>query len=421
MPRGTGETGDGRLGQAFRVLRASFATRHALDREYEANLANGGLFIPGHLSLLYGEPVVVLVELPFADAAVELEGRAVQTIPAEFEANGGRAGVAIELSEPPVEIRQRLEAAIGDRLLDEREAGEGQRYAKRSVAHVRARVRVPGVTELEGETRNLSLAGVLVAVDEDPPPVGQDVVVAILHPTTGDEREIPGMVARHDVDQEGVVRGLGIQFAVDPEHADETLAYLGQVKASEHARRLGGISGSIATLGLEDLVSSFGQCVPSGRFTLMNAGQVGTIHVAGGMMVSAQMGAAVGIKALVRMASWRDGSFEFHANESPEEGEQASVGLPIHAALLEAARLVDESRSHRSVRLPRRAGLRVEHRAVDLSDPALSKIESRVLDLAGVGMNVSRLLDTIQEPDALIEQAILALVESGALHMEEAA
>ncbi len=409
------------VGQAYRVLQASFATRHALDREYEANLANGGLFIPGRLSLLYDEPVVVLVDLPFAETAVELEGRVVQTIPAEFEENGGRAGVAIELADPPDVVRDRLEEAIGAPMLDERESGEGQRYAKRSVAHVRAQVRVPGVAELEGETRNLSLAGVLVAIDGEAPPVGQDVVVAIVHPTTGEDREIPGLIARHELDAEGGVCGLGIQFAVEPERADETLAYLAQVKASEHARRLGGITGSIATLGLEDLVSSFGRCVPSGRFTLMNAGQVGTIYVADGLLVSAQMGAAVGIKALVRMACWRDGNFEFHANEPIEEGEQASVGLPIDAALLEAARFMDESRARRGVTLPRRAGLRVDHREVDLDDPNLSKTESRILDLAGVGMTVSRLLDTIQEPDALVEEAILGLVENGALRMEEPA
>lgn len=407
------------MGQAYRVLRVCFETRPALDREYQANLANGGLFIPGHLELLYGEPVVVLVELDFADAAIELEGRVVQTIPAEFEANGGRAGVAIELGDAPGDVRRRIEEAMGEPLLEERDTGAGNRHARRSIAHVRARVRIPGVAELEGETRNLSLAGVLVAIDVEPPPVGQDVVVAIVHPTTGEERAIPGLIARHDVDEYGDVRGIGIQFDVESTDKDDTLAYLGQVKASEHARRLGGITGSIATLGLEDLISSFGQCVPSGRFTLMNAGEVGTIHVANGLMISAAMGAAVGIKALVRMACWEDGSFEFHANLEAEDDGHGTVGLPIDAALIEAARFVDESRSSRGESISRRACLRIQHREIDLDDPTLSKIESRILDLAGVGMTVARLLDTIQEPDGAIEAAIHGLVDDGAVTLEE--
>ncbi len=41
-----------------------------------------------------------------------------------------------------------------------------------------------------------------------------------------------------------------------------------------------------------------------------------------------------------------------------------------------------------------------------------------MLDLAGVGMTVSRILDSIQEPDGLIEPAIVELIEQGALHMK---
>ena len=408
------------MSQAFRVLRVAFESREALEREYEANLVNGGLFIPGHLELLYGEPVLVFVELPFVDRTLELEGRVVQTIPIEFERNGGRAGVALEMSDPPLEIRRVIEQALDQPLLDEVAAGQGQRHAARSVAHVRARVQVPGIAEIEGRTRNLSLAGVLVAIESDPPPVGQEVVVAIVHPTSGESRSIPGLIARHDVADDGRVRGLGIQFAVPAAEADETIAYLNQVKASEHARRLGGITGSIDTLGLNDLILSFGQCVPCGRFTLLNRGEVGVVHVASGVITSAQMGAAIGLKALVRMAAWKNGNFEFHANLEPEEDAPA-LGLPIEAALLETARFIDETRSASGPEVPGNAGLRVEHHKVDLEDPLLSKIERQILDRAGVGMKVSRLLDTIQEPDALIETAIVDLIERGAVRLEAAA
>lgn len=408
------------MGQTYRVLRIAFERPEALELEYATNLSNGGLFLPAALDLLYGEPVLVFVDLPFAGGSVELVGRVVQTIPVEFEANGGRSGVALALNDSPARIREQLEAATGLVFPGERESGVGRRHAARTVAHVRARVRIPGVSELEGRTRNLSLAGVLVAIADEPPPVGQEVSVAIQHPTTGDERELPGIVARHDLDEAGVARGLGIQFVVAPAEAEATVAWLSQVKASEHARRLGGITGSIDTLGLADLVASFGQCVPCGRFTLMRGGEIGTIHVAEGRMTAAQVGAAIGVKALVRMAAWEDGIFEFHANLAADE-EERTMDLPIEAALLEAARLLDESRSHRAAGLPPHAGLRILHHEIDLEDPALSKLQSAILDRAGVGMSVLRVLDTIQEPDGLIERAILDLIEQGALSLEPTA
>ena len=79
------------------------------------------------------------------------------------------------------------------------------------------------------------------------------------------------------------------------------------------------------------------------------------------------------------------------------------------------------SRSASGPEVPGNAGLRVEHHKVDLEDPLLSKIERQILDRAGVGMKVSRLLDTIQEPDALIETAIVDLIERGAVRLEAAA
>ncbi len=408
------------MSHAYRVLRVSFETREELDREYAANLVNGGLFIPGPHALLYGEAVVVFVDLLFSASAVEFEGRVVQSIPAEFEANGGRIGVSVELSSSPLKIRACLEEAISGRFEDEASLGTGNRCAPRSVAHVRARVSVPGAAEIEGRTRNLSLAGVLVAIGDEAPPVGQDVIVAIAHPVSGKERSISGTVARHDLDRGGQIRAIGIQFSVDPGQKEETIDYLSRVKASEHARRLGGITGSIDTLGLNDLILSFGQCIPRGQFTLMNAGEVGTIHVADGLMVFAQVGAARGVKALVRMAEWEDGNFDLHPNPSEEDLEDdGSMSLPIEMALIEAARLIDESRTHRASGLPRDAGLCVTNRTEAREDADLSKIETLILDLAEAGTTVARLLDMIQEPDGLIERNILALVEQGILQLED--
>ena len=360
--------GEAKLSQAYRVLRITFTSREDLECEYRANLVNGGLFIPGQFDLLYGEPVIVLVDLPFVPGAIDLEGCVVQNVPMEFEENGGRAGVALEIEDSLESIRHSLEEQLCEGLQGECDAGVGNRVEPRSVAEVRARICIDGVAELVGRTRNLSLAGVLVAIDADHPPIGADVEVAIMHPTSGEDRSMPGVVVRHELDSNGKPCAIGVKFLVAEEDAQETIAYLSRVKASEHARRLGGISGSISTLGVSDLVASFGLCIPSGRFTLMRGGEIGTIAIHQGVMCSVQIGAAFGIEALVRMLSWEDGNFEFHAmTQAPSDDSEWS--MPIEVSLLEAARFLDEDRRDRQARLPREASLRIAHREIDLDDP----------------------------------------------------
>jgi hypothetical protein len=266
----------------------------------------------------------------------------------------------------------------------------------------------------------LSLAGVLVAIEADVPPVGAEVDVVILHPTSDEERTIPGVVVRHELDSNENPCAIGIEFLVAEADARETIAYLSRVKASEHARRFGGISGSISMLGVSDLVTSFGQCVPSGRFTLRRGSEIGTIAIHEGVMRSVQIGAAFGIKALVRMLSWEDGKFEFHAmTESPSDSADGQWSMPIEMALLEAARFLDEGRRDRQAILPRKAGLRIQHHEIDVDDPKLSKIERSILDLADVGMSVGRLIESIQEPNGLIEDCIFDLIERGAVSFEQ--
>lgn len=402
---------------AYRVLRMVFPTRETLDREYWANLANGGLFVPGHFELIHDEPVVVFCDLDFAGASIELEGRVVQAVPVAFEENGARSGVALALQGTPDAIRARFEEALGERLLDEREEGAGLRATPRSTAHVRARVVRADGTRVEGRTRNVSLDGALIALGGTPPEIGESLQVELLHPTTGEERALLARVARHDRDESGTVRGIGVRFEVLAADADATRDFLAAVKGSEHARRLGGISGSIETLGLDDLLSSFGQCVPRGRFTLEHGGAVGTIHLEAGRLVSARVGAVHGLKALVRMAGWQKGSFAFHAHLAPEEDGEP-MDLPVQAALLEAARLVDERRHVDLDGLAPEAGLEIGLHALDVDLDELTPVDLRILDLADQGLTVGHMLDAMPEPDPLIERSLASLIERDIVRVE---
>lgn len=399
------------MSEVWRVLRFTFASFDSLVQEYTGNLANGGLFLPGAWELVHGEAVLVWLDLAFLGRTVEIRGRVAQSIPLEIERSGGRAGIGIEVLESPDAIRERLEAALGRPLADGSIDPNSTRSMRRSVAQVRARLRNERGFEAEGETRNLSLVGVLVALDVEPPPVDAEVEVSLTHPTTGEAKSIRGRVVRYDRTEEGIVRGVGIAFDPASNERDVARAFLRRIQSTEHVRRLGGISGTLATLSIPDLLGSFGQCVPCGRFSILRDGDVGTIHVERGLVAAARIRGAVGLKAIARLLTWSEGKFEFHANLRPDASEEP-LGLPIDGALLEATRFLDEDQRRSHAPLSRSARVTLRDGQAPLEPGSASKLEASVVDLTGAeGADLGVLLDRIQAPDSTIEATVLALVE----------
>jgi Tfp pilus assembly protein PilZ len=384
-----------------RTLRVRFETVEALRQEFQSNLSNGGLFVATEAACELREPVCVHIELAFANATFELPGEVVHVVPAELAATGATPGVALQLHENPAALCERLEPHMGG-APDGAPEYDVRRRWPRTRARVAARIGgEDGV--VSGRTRDLSQGGALVGVDAAVE-TGQSVQLTLQHPTTGEEMEVAGRVVR-EVEGESGVTAVAVEFDLPDAQREAVEGFVEDIQRVEHARRLGGIVGAIESLGPQNIVQMFATTAPEGSVILRSGSEEGTIVFQGGLLRSARIGTLVGMKALVRMLAWSEGSFEFQA--SVEDGDVTGAPLPLEAALLDAARQLDEGGRVDATRFPLHAKLAIGPQAPGGRD--LSKVEAAVLDLARVGFSVERVLEVIPEPDPEILRALDAL------------
>lgn len=399
----------------MRVLQVVFESPDEFGREHRNNLANGGVFVASVAQAELREAVEVEIALPFCDASVRLQGEIVHIVPPEMESAGATPGVAVQFQGSPVEVRDRLAPlvqACGDASQGPQAEDQGRRKAPRRPARVP--VRIDGQDEgVDGRTRNLSQSGVLVEVPGNSVSVGQRVRVTLENPTTGESMEVDGTVAR-EVETAGDVAAVGIAFDPPSEARPAVEKFVEDVQTAEHARRLGGIKGAIEELGPQSLLQMFGVSAPAGTLVLRRGEQEGSIGFEGGLLRYVQLGGLTGMKALVRLLSWRDGVFEFHARLENAEVQEAP--LPLEAALFDAVRQIDEGERIDASQFP-------PHAKVSLSAAAdgreHTKVESAVIDLAGAGFTVQRILDVIPEPDPEILWAFATLAEDDAIRFDD--
>jgi len=378
-----------------------------------SNLAQGGVFIATTEPFVLRERVSVELVLEFCHQKVALDGEVVHIVPPELAATGAEPGIAVQFLGSPVEVKRRLDplVTVCGVLPHSPPEDSGRRTAPRVAARVP--VRVDGRdAAAEGTTRNLSQSGVLVAVAGGGMSSGERVRVTMEHPTTGEAMEVEGRVAR-EIETGGDVAALGIEFDPPEGHRAEVSRFVEQVQSVEHTRRLGGISGPIEALGCQNLLQMFGSTAPAGTLVLRNGEDEGVIGFEQSLLRYARLGAATGMKALVRLLSWQDGFFEFFARLEPADDTDAP--LPLEAAVFEAVRGIDESRCIDRSRLPAEAKVVA---AADADEPQLgqepfSKVEAAVLDLARAGFTVQRIVDVIPDADFEILRALDSLADRG--------
>lgn len=402
-----------------------FRSREKFEREYATNIANGGIFVETDAALEVRRKVEVRVKLTYAKKGVALRGEVVHVVGAELAVTGASPGVAVHFEAPAGDLRAlfepllaREEEAAATEVQESPDAGEAdpseearqdRRGAPRSRARVHARVECPGSEIVAGRTRDLSITGVLVSIGSTPAiDVGERVKVTIAHPETGTEREILGKVVRHVKGAGSVVRAIGVHFHIRDSERKSIEHFLRDLTSTEHTRHLGGIQGAIAELGLVNLVQTFGQAAREGTLDVINGAEEGYLAFEDGCLRAAGVGGTLGVKALARMLSWTDGTFEFHARIDPALPEAEST--PLDAAILEAMCLMDESADVDRGDFPPQAVLEVDRAERDAAE-GLSKLEDAILDLAAAGMNVQRILDIVPETDSEIYVALWNLAE----------
>ncbi len=414
-------------------LRVDFARAGTFRREYLSNIANGGIFIESDAPIAVRDVVVVEIGLAYRDQTIELEGEVVHRIPPEMSATGAVPGVAVQFELSAKQLRAKFEPLVGTADGDERASQSGRRVARRSQARVQAKVESSSQGEVAGRSRDISRSGMLISVAGKPIPVGEPIVVTVAHPQTGEALQVDGKVVRHVRSDVGEVTAMGIEFCAPEARQAEVSSFVSDVQVTEHSRRLGGITGPIAELGIENLLQMFGSSSHQGTLTLTRGAEEGFIAFEGGMLCGARVGRASGTAALRQMLGWREGSFEFEARV--EESELRDSEIPLSGAILDALCEIDErSRSREAGQPPVADGsesaagtgssnvpahispdgtFTADTARADSSRGELTKTEEAVLDLACVGMSVDKMLEVIPERQIEVYTALDSLLERG--------
>lgn len=458
-------TSDGEATPTTRRLHLAFETAKAFQAEYARNLVQGGAMIASTGSFEMREIVDVVLEAPFAGVKHVLAAEVV---------HAGGGSVAVQFLESTPELRARLEpllehaddeAAQGggtsgsaipatddDEFLvgvddDELALGmEGESFdldgpdpnsapngfettshgeetdpnertyrarAERAPARVAAAVRAPTGKSLRARTRDVSTTGMLLSVEGDELPVGREVQVSIVHPTTGEQLTVAAKVVRH-LEKDGVVGAVAVEIAGSA-LTEKVETFVSDVQETDAMHRSAGIRGPLEELGGASLLQMFAALSKRGTLTMSHGVEEGTVIFADGDLRVAQVGAVTGIKALARMLAWRDGFFEFRSHVDPVAPSDSAI--PMEGAILDALRMLDEGLRVSGPALPPAAKLEIERSKLAETGPPLGKTEQAVLELATAGFTVRRILDVIPENDAVIRAAILALVERGLVRL----
>jgi len=397
----------------MRVLRISFSDAAAFQREYLQNLVNGGVFVATIQAFELREAVRVEIVLTFCKKKLRLNGEIVHLVPREMAQVGATPGVAVQFEGSVQEIRMRLDPLViecGSPL--HQPSDSGRRRQPRVAARVPARIEGEGEGQgIAGHTRNLSRSGALVAVQGEGPSVGERVRLTLEHPTSGEEMQVEARVARQ-IETSGAVSALGIEFETPAGRRDEVERFVENLQTAEHTRRLGGIRGAISALGAQDLLQMFGSSAQVGTLIFHRGEDEASVGFEAGILRYARLGPATGMKALVRMLAWTEGTFEFHTRLDPVPHPEAP--LPLEAAMLDAVRQIDEGNRIDRRRFPMDARPRV----IDTPTDPTGKTVEAVLDLARAGFSVQRILDVIPEPDPEIYAALAQLLDAGAISFE---
>lgn len=330
-----------------RTLRVEFSTDATFRSEYLSNISNGGVFIATSERLDVRDPVVVVLELSWCGESVELEGEVVHRIGEDMAEAGAIPGVAVQLDLPAREIRERLAPLVGSLDGNERVTRSGKRAAPRSPARIAVQLQTGDGRDVRCRTRDISTTGILVSLhDESPLPIGEEVGLTILHPTSGERMEVNGAVVRHLVTEDGIVTALGIELRTSAARRTEITSFMNDIRAEEHRRRLGGITGPVADLGIGNLLQMFGASSPRGTLTVTRGAEEGIIVFDAGRLHTVRLGRDTGRDALRELMSWGEGTFEFHARIDglDLEGDGEGEDVALCAAILDAMRTLDEQR-----------------------------------------------------------------------------
>ncbi len=429
-------------------LHVRFESPEALRSEFDKNIANRGLFVATEEPYAVRQPVAVEIELVYLEGAggadcpggvIELEGEVVHCVPPEMVSSGVVPGVALQLEDSAQALRERFTPLLGKRAVREADAdreGAQRRSARRNAVRVPVRVMPSMSPPFEATSRDLSATGILLSLREDGLPIDEIVRICLWHPSGDPCVVIDGKVVREVQNRHGRVAAVAVAFdrtqAADP----RVRSVIDALREAGLRSQLGGISGSLADLGLANLLQMFGTSAPQGTLVVESDGEQGCIAFAEGQLLAVELGALSGRDALVAMLDWGEGRFEFQAR-ADEALIASAPRQPLAGAVLDALCVLDERERAGAETAPVEADdtivfdrdgmpesvfgigsttrFEVDHEQEDLCLDLLDKTQEALVDLARSGMTRARMVEVIPEAENVIQEALEGLVELGVL------
>jgi hypothetical protein len=424
-------------------MQVCFDSPELLRGEFEKNITNRGIFVPTEAQFEIRQRVVVDIVLGYVEAgaaSLSLEGEVLHRIGPEMTVGGAVPGVAVQFEASALDLAEMFAPLLGQETVPAPRAdtqGAARRSARREPVRVPVRVEPTSSPPFEASSRDLSLTGILFSVRDIVPPVGERVRICIFHPGGAPCIELDGQVARQIKNETGRIAAVAVAFdenqAADP-HVCEVIDSL--CHAANHSR-LGGISGSIADLGLVKLLQMFGSSAPCGTLVVDYDGEQGWVAFADGSLLGAELGALKDHDAIVAMLEWPDGHFEFEA-VADELLVDMAERHPLAAAILEAERASGQRNA--GGRASRRGASAEETIVLEPGDvhipclqfgpdtildvdseieeqlgSVLGKLEQAVFDLASSAMPLGKIVEIIPEAEERIHVVVEGLIESGLL------
>lgn len=208
-----------------------FKTFDQFYREYTANLSKGGLFIKTKNPLKPQTVIEINLNLPGREKPLNVAGEVVHVIEPEMaESYGWSPGIGVQFIDFEEGSHQELEEYVASMYKEEPETRTNDRR-RHNRAPVKLKVKFPSENVLRQDySEDISRGGIFIQTKKARQ-VGDQFIITLVHPTTGQELEIPGEVVRittEDPQVPGSVTGMGIRFLeMDREKKEAIEQFLG--------------------------------------------------------------------------------------------------------------------------------------------------------------------------------------------------
>jgi CheY-like chemotaxis protein len=210
-------------------------------------------------------------------------------------------------------------------------------------------------------------------------------------------------------------------FILRPFKTDELLGRLNnlfyrvdkvQEVSSEEDRT---VAGTLTEIALVDLLQIFKMNRKNGTLNLKRERETGRIFIREGSVINARIGGVDGEKAIMRMISWQDGTFDFKPGPTPAE---TKIHQPTENLIMEGLRQFDELNRLKDQLLPKETSLILKKRFKG-PESKLRPVTREVLKLLEYFNVVGDILDNSMFADLEIYRTMNALLDQGIIEVRD--